>query len=236
LEEQAFNKRAVTVDGGFVERQPAAGGSVPTFATVQEAEAWAVSRGIAGEVYFSEWNVDLANRATMRLDELHSRYNHEPLKAITSRGSSTSWAKVSFREETGNIMGFNKNIGTAKETIIGKFGDQFRNGFNVYVKPGEEFEAIITHEFGHTIAREQTLTIDELSTIKNIRGRWIRDANNLARTAGIDSEAFRKVAISDYARINTSEFIAEAFTQYNHGIYRSPYTNEVMEVINKRLK
>ena len=194
-------------------------------------------------------NGDLENSKTIlsQYIKLVDEYNTDPTHSI------------SFEKLKRNVDGRVARVGDSPDCVMQLRAHKNTNPndykrvktskiFNVVVDKTNVNVATLTHEFAHTLStsRQQQYgkDIDFWAEIRQIKSNYTRELNNIDKQLYIDKtinldEAEKlksQVVISEYAKANIDEFLAEGFCEAKLSSKPSKYSLEVLEVVNKYFK
>ena len=229
--------------------------TTPRFATVEEAEAYASK--FAEDVVFKRYNLDTATTINETLDHLFYTYDipkFTKLHSATKQGAAgtfTGSMDTTINVKRGNLaISAIHNMDKVRNSMledfkIGKYALKKAN-----LEPLDAIRQTVTHEFGHALY-DSKLSSEELrKAVTKIKSRYSREVNTYRKKYRIqnlqqallskdmdpdDLEKFKSIFISDYADTNIDEWVAEAFTDAFLSETPSPYSLEVLEVINKNI-
>jgi len=98
-----------------------------------------------------------------------------------------------------------------------------------------KIKAIITHEFAHSLTRDaldfKLVPSKEFSKIKSEYSKFLNKA-----IKNKNKEEWNVNFISEYAKTNIHEFVAESFMMYKHSNNPSPYAMRIGKLIDKHFK
>jgi hypothetical protein len=143
-----------------------------------------------------------------------------------------------------------------KKRIAERYAQLNMNDFHAPVKvriSKDDVDTIMQHIMSHEFAHTQSLRITDLARnateierainvkVKAIKNRYSRALTNLHKELLEKQnpkirEEIKKVTISNYAKTNIDEFIAEAFVDYKYSSNPSPFSKEVYDLIFKNME
>lgn len=120
--------------------------------------------------------------------------------------------------------------------------------FNVVVDKENVNIATLTHEFAHTLSTSKQISMGKdtefWAEIRKIKTAYAKELNNIDKQLYIDKtlnyeEAEKlktQVSISQYAKTNLDEFLAEGFCEAKLSSNPSKYSLQILDVVNKYFK
>lgn len=188
-------------------------------------------------------------------DLLYNEYKIKDLVSIQSKnlkklGGPDEMAKVvRVADDNSAILVLNENtfrLSKRGEKIYSKTQDPFKisRAKNEFVDVTDNDTSTITHEFAHLFGNsKQTHNKPFFTELKKVKTKYTKELNKLEKDLfdkklNFDDYLNKKkdIFISEYAKTNLDEFLAEAFTDYKIGRNKSPYSIEVGKIIDKYFK
>lgn len=214
--------------------------NIQNASTLEELNG-AATETLGFEVEFTNSTVEYAREQIECYEKLASEYNQtaKVLKLDTSSMLGKSAGAETFFAPDHNYATITVSGKNAKQTYLDKL-----HAYGVVVDGGNENIADLTHEFAHTIASSKNGNEDFWKEIKSIKNRYNRaltkiDKENIVEKTISYEEAIRRkteIFISQYANKTVDEFMAEAFTDAKLSANPSPYSKQVLEVVDKYFK
>lgn len=159
------------------------------------------------------------------VSELERDYNFKKIAQveISSELNSGSWG-VCFSPDNTSIISLAPSM--YKENAQEKYDASVASGFHPK-GTGDAIKSVFVHELGHAITVNSG-TKEFWDAIGKIRGDYLKNITK----EDVNNPDF----ISNYARTNKYEFVAEAFCQGKLSKKFGKYTKQVMEEIDKHFK
>ena len=161
-----------------------------------------------------------------RVEEIYSNYIGKPLAQVEVRSIGGGTLGLCTSSNKASVLSLDSSLFSGKYTQE-QWEASIKRGFHPKTDNKELITGVLTHELGHSI-----------SVNTNSKGFWIdiekvRDdyLKNISKE-DINNPDF----ISNYARTNKYEFVAEAFAQGYLSKKYGKYTKQVMEIMDKHLK
>lgn len=197
--------------------------------TIKEAEKYATkfSRGVS----YKGLDLKTVNLINQNLDEMFKKYNLKPLWGIETK-----------------VMRYPAQANTARQRLIlsTRLKEKgMQKGIEDYLKTGflsggkakdieSLFQHIINHEMAHLQFSKYSVSASSIGNMKKIKSAYVR-AIDKASKAG-DITLYNKLKISDYAKTDLDEFIAEAFNDYRFSKTPSKFSKSAYELILEAIK
>jgi hypothetical protein len=203
-------------------RNTAAVGAPPGFVpakTLEEANEWARDNmGIRGNS--SELNLDAMNMVNHRLSELKKDYKADTLKFYGDERGSSAYASAN-----NTIMSFNANRFNNPSGMVAKLTKDVEAGWHPAM--GNTVKSVIDHEFAHVLTSGDLITFGGVpNTEFKVGAQAIKRAYNKSVKAG-------GPVISDYAKKNMDEFVAESFSMALNNPAPNPFAKDVFDLMRR---
>ena len=180
-----------------------------------------------------------------QLIALSSEYNHKLRSLGVAELPTSIYAKnVTIRGLDDSAMLVNTKKFSNPERLGKRLDKDIARKF--HPRDCTSMESIITHEFGHTLTQNQIAMKQGAfyKEAKKIKARNSREQTKLARKfrreKSITLEEYEKqldaLSISEYAKKDLDEFVAEAFTSYKHSPNPPAIAVEIGKLIDKTFK
>ncbi len=159
------------------------------------------------------------------IDEIYSTYSGKPVAQCEVRSLGGGALGLCTSSDNASIVSLDSSIFSGKYTQE-QWEKSIKDGFHPKTENKDLVTCVLTHELGHSIS----VNIDNAefwSKIDKVRGEYLK---NISRE-DIKNPDF----ISNYARVNKYEFVAEAFAQGHLSKKYGKYTKQVMEIMDKHL-
>jgi len=196
--------------------------------TVEEAKEWAKN------------NLGITDTSTIDLEtrkDIYSRLSFLKTKYDSSLKYLDDFEKKdAYAGGTSMKISLNKKYFDNKISMIESLKSDVKSGW--HPTGCNTIQSVIDHEFGHVLTR---ISIDfkEIDPVfrKEITKIKTRYSNKMMelQKQGIDLKTHPDF-ISDYARTDANEFVAESFAMALNSNNPSPYSKEVFDLINKKFK
>ena len=190
--------------------------------------------GVSVDVKDVGKSVDSAKDNIDNLDELLSEYNS------TMRAFSIQKGSVSNEGGATTWVNGNSVVRILPSDIRGGVGviDQLNLGDRKHL-------GTVTHEFAHTLSNHSEGVDDAFwKEVSTVRTKYRKALKEIEKAELVDHTmdaaqavaARRSIFISDYSGKDLDEFLAEAFTQAKLGVSPSPYSVDVLKIVDKYFK
>lgn len=157
--------------------------------------------------------------------EIQEKYNFKGIAQveISSSLNSGSWG-VCFAPQKASLISLAPSL--YKENAQTRYDESVKEGFHPK-GTGECIKSVLVHEIGHSITVNSN-NKEFWSEIDSVRSKYMKDVKK--------GDIKNPDHISEYARENKYEFVAEAFCQGHLSKKYGKYTKEVMEIMDKHFK
>ena len=214
--------------------------NVQNASTLDEVNTIA-SKKLGLKVDFSNCTLEYAKEQVTWYEKLKIEYNQR--MNVTQFGTSGIFGKDAVAEtfispdyKYATITVSGKN---AKPSTLDKL-----HSYNVVVDEKNANISDLTHEFAHTITASKGGDEGFWKEIKSIKNRYNRELTKIEKANIVDKtlsyeesiDKKKEIFISEYANKSVDEFMAEAFSEAKLSSNPSPYSKQVLDVVNKYFK
>ena len=161
-----------------------------------------------------------------KIADIYNTYVGKPLAQVEVRSIGGGALGLCTSSDSASILSLDSSLFSGKYTQE-QWEKSIKNGFHPQTDNKDLITGVLTHELGHSIS-VNTDSKGFWTEIEKVRSEYLK---NITRE-DIKNPDF----ISNYARANKYEFVAEAFAQGNLSKKYGKYTKQVMEIMNKHLK
>ena len=159
------------------------------------------------------------------LDNLQQGYKFKPIASVAVIGLNEGTLGLCACRENASTISLNPQMFSGKYTQK-DYDNSVKSGFHPQ-GTGDMIKSVLVHEIGHSITVNSN-NKEFWGRIGTIRSEYMKNISK----KDVDNPDF----ISNYARENIHEFVAEAFCQGILSKKQGKYTKQVMEAINKHFK
>lgn len=197
--------------------------------SIGEAEKFA--ERFANKISYKDLDLKTVNIVNKNFDEIYKKYNLGRLGEIrTEKTGSLAYYQINGRQ-------FTLSTNLTEKKFLNDYFVKYKEGFfagGKNIKNTADMLSVTTnHESVHVMFDLFAYGDKELmSNLKKIKAGYLR-ATNAAYKSG-NMKLYNSLKISDYARTDLDEFIAEAFTDYKFNKNYSIYSKRVYEAMKKR--
>lgn len=161
-----------------------------------------------------------------KINEIYSLYTGKPLAQVEVRSIGGGTLGLCTSSDKASILSLDSSLYSGKYTQE-QWEKSIERGFHPKSDNKELVTCVLTHELGHAIS-VNTDNQKFWGEIEKVRSEYLKN---------ITSEDIKNPDfISNYARTNKYEFVAEAFAQGHLSKKYGKYTKQVMELMDKHLK
>lgn len=165
------------------------------------------------------------NKLKNIVNQIYSEYKGKPLAQLEVRSLGGDALGLCTSTNKCSIVGLDSSMYSGKYTQK-HYETSIKEGFHPNTDNKDMIECVLTHELGHAL----TVNIDNQSfwsKVSKIRSDYLKNISK--------KDVENKDFISNYARVNKYEFVAEAFCQGYLSKKRGVYTEQIMNLINDHL-
>jgi SPP1 gp7 family putative phage head morphogenesis protein len=198
--------------------------------TVKEAEAWAKDNlGIPENR--SKLNVDALNLVNKALFDL--KQDFKLARAIKYYGEENG--ERVFASANPYYIFFNKKFFNSPDSFLETLKQTVKSGFHPIGTASPK--AIVQHEFAHVLTNwdlnksSMFFDIELYEAVIKIKSAYSRAMNKLAKSQGIDAMKSSPDFISEYAKKNADEFVAESFAMALNNDKPSSFARQVYDLM-----
>lgn len=200
------------------------------------------------KVDFTGMNLDVAKANGEELIRLQEKYKNSltAIQASNTMGKNTYAHVMRVGKDEHCVMEFSNSFFSNPDRLTKSFLSDVKSGFHPAGMDAHSMISIATHEFGHTFASATQRkwfgwNDDFWKEIESIKRKYSRALNSLEKQWYTQqvfnpegyAAAKAEIFISEYAKKNVDEFLAEAFSMAELSDSPSPYAKDVLEVVEK---
>ena len=212
----------------------------PGVKTLKEAEQWSnnyfkqFNNSKTFKADFSGIDINLVNKQIKQLEKLTKEYRINGFYGIETYTKRGTLAKVTrIPPNNDYYLGYNSFSYEKEKRLVNGYRDAVANGFSPKVNLKDYDIATTTHEFAHMFGAHSR-KINQSKEWWDFRKELLK-INKDYKNSGIRLTT-DKDYISEYAKTNLDEFMAESFLQYKLSDSPSKYATRVGNLIDKYFK
>lgn len=159
------------------------------------------------------------------IDNVYTNYTGKPIAQVEVRTMGGGALGLCTSSKEASIVGLDSSLFSGKYTQE-RWDESVKKGYHPKTDNSDMITNVLTHELGHAIS-VNTDSKEFWKEIDKVHGEYL---SNITKE-DIKNPDF----ISNYARVNEYEFVAEAFAQAQLSKKYGKYTKQVIDLMDKHL-